>query len=422
MERVKTAWDFTVRVSRRFANDACPGRAAGLAFSTLFALVPLSAFVVAVLTAFGAFDPLIEGAQQALIQQLVPTVHEEVFAGVRQFASNTRALGFLGLFIFLATAILLIRNINISFNAIWGFRTRRGVWGKIASYTSIIVIGTTLLSASFALGPVVRSVIEAAFPDTRDVAWFRSFLLPPIFLFLTLFSLNTLVPAGKVKTGGAALGAGLSVVIWEVSKRIFVFWTTSVMKLNLIYGSLAVLPIFLIWLYLSWFFILIGVETAYAFQHRRELKQEEGQGELDCPVSTVLEHCCDAALEIAQRHVAGRPPLTAEDLDYQLGVAMSDRVRRSLAQSGLFFDTDQGLLPARSADAITVGDIVDRIIARAEPVKPEDSEGEEDSPETASRPERGIEKPATVRILETWQQDPDCRITSPLMLQAESTT
>ncbi len=359
-----SVWLFAVRVGKRFFADACSGRAAGLAFSTLFALVPLSAFVVAVLTAFGALDPLIEEAQQALIEQLVPAVHEEVFASIRQFASNTRALGFLGLFIFLGTAILLLRNIKISFNAIWRFRTRRGVWVKIASYTSIIVIGTALLSATIALGPGVQSVIEAALPDVAEATWLRSYLLPPFFLFLTIFSLNILVPAGKVKPGGAAFGAVISVIVWELGKRIFVFWSTSVMRFNLIYGSLAVLPIFLIWLYLTWFFVLLGVEVSYIFQHRHESPADEA-GRIDGPVSAVINHCVVTALEIGRRHRDGEPAVTGEDLDYRLGAAMADRVRTSLAGCGLFLDTDHGLLPARGVSSISVGDLVAAVIEGA---------------------------------------------------------
>ena len=397
---MKSVWQFAVRVGRRFFADACSGRAAGLAFSTLFALVPLSAFVVAVLSAFGAFDPLIEEAQQALIEQLVPAVHEEVFASIRQFSSNTRALGFLGLFIFLATAILLLRNIKISFNAVWRFRARRGAWSKVASYTSIIVIGTALLSASFALGPGVQSVIEATFPDAAEATWLRSYLLPPLFLFLAVFLLNILVPAGKVKPGGAALGAVISVIVWELAKRIFVFWSTSVMRFSLIYGSLAVLPIFLIWLYLTWFFVLIGVEVSYLFQHRYERPSEEDKRGIDGPVSVVIGHCVATALEIGRRHRDGTPAINADELDYRLGAAMADRVRTSLARSSLFLDTDHGLLPARGLSSISVGDLVAAVI-----------EGAPHDPHAAGTSGADDAQDAASRLLTLWREDPAIPLT-----------
>jgi membrane protein len=402
MKWIRSVWQFTLRVSKRFFADACSGRAAGLAFSSLFALVPLTAFVVAVLSAFGAFDPLIEEAQAALIQQLVPAVHEEVFAGVREFASNTRALGFFGLFIFLATAVLLLRNINLSFNAIWGFRTRRGTWGKIASYTSTIVIGTTLISVSFALGPIVQSVIEAALPDAVEAPWFRSYVLPPLFLFLAIFSLNILVPAGKVRPGSAALGAGVSVIIWELAKFVFVFWSTSVMRFNLIYGSLAVLPIFLIWLYLTWFVILVGVEVSYLFQHRGEKQIEEESNAVDGPVSSVLEHCVATALDITRRHRDGLQALNAEDLDYSLGAAMADRVRTSLAQSGLFLDTDHGVLPVRGVESISVEDLVSSVV-----------EGVHQNSGSQAQDAAG----AVSRLLALWREDPATTLTDQRVME-----
>jgi membrane protein len=374
MQTLRALWRFARRVGRRFIADACPGRAAGLAFSTLFALVPLTAFVVAVLSTFGAFDPLIEGAQQALIQQLVPAVHEEVFDGVREFAANTRALGFFGFFIFLITAVILLRNIHVSLNAIWQYRTRRGVWAAVASYTSVIVIGTTLLSASFAVGPIVQSVVTSALPDTAQASWLRTYLLPPVFLYAALFSIYILVPAGKVRAASSALGAGVAVIIWEVAKRIFVFWSTSVMRLNVIYGSLAVLPIFLIWLYLTWFFILIGVEVAYVFSHRHDY-HDIAERDTSKPVSELLGLCYETALEVFLRYRDGEPGLTRDALDSRLGKEAAEAVRLGLSQSGLILDTDQGLLPARSLDSITVGQLV-RGVASADgqrPVSDDDS-------------------------------------------------
>ena len=362
MHKLHALLRFVSRIWRRFIADACAGRAAGLAFSTLFALVPLTAFVVAVLTTFGAFDPLIRGAQEALIEQLVPAVHEEVFAGIGEFASNTRALGFFGLFIFLATAVLLLQNIHTSLNAIWQYRSRRGIWGTVASYTSVIVIGTTLLSASFVVGPVVQSVMASAFPEMAQARWLRTFLLPPLFLFLTVFSINVLVPAGKVSAASAALGAGVTVIIWEAAKRIFVFWSTSVMRLNVIYGSLAVLPIFLIWLYLSWLFVLIGVEVAYAFHHRHD-EHHVSERPGPQPVSVLVELCAQTALEVIRRHRDGAARMTVEELDSRLGADSADAVRVGLEATGLILATDHGLLPSRRIDGITVGELLTAILA-----------------------------------------------------------
>ncbi len=407
MERLRTALSqflkFVRKVGRSFIADACPGRAAGLAFSTLFALVPLTAFVVAVLTTFGAFQPIIEGAEETVIEQLVPAVHEEVSQSISSFAANSRALGFFGFFIFIITAVLLLRNIHTSMNAIWQYRSRRGIWGTIASYTSIIVIGTTLISASFALGPIVQSIIANAFPDLEQARWLRSFLLPPLFLFVTFFSLNVLVPAGKVSAPSAALGAGVAVVIWELAKRVFVFWTSSVMRLSLIYGSLAVLPIFLIWIYVSWFVVLIGVEAAYVFYHRRD-EHDVSEDAGPQPVSVLMELCLETALDVIRRHRDGDPALRDQDLDGRLGTDLADSVRAGLSRSGLILVTDHGLVPARSMSTLSLNELLTALIA-----------GSEDAPVSAETVHDGI---AIGHLLELWHSEPDVSVTSDRVLGA----
>ena len=215
-----------------------------------------------------------------------------------------------------------------------------------------------------------------------------------------MFSLNILVPAGKVKPGGAALGAVISVIVWELAKRIFVFWSTSVMRFSLIYGSLAVLPIFLIWLYLTWFFVLIGVEVSYLFQHRHENPSEEDTRGIDGPVSVVIGHCVATALEIGRRHSDGAPAINADELDYRLGAAMADRVRTSLARSDLFLDTDHGLLPARGLSSISIGDLVAAVIE----VAPHD-------PRAVGTPGAGDAQAAVSRLLALWREDPAIPLT-----------
>jgi hypothetical protein len=217
--------------------------------------------------------------------------------------------------------------------------------------------------------------------------------LPPLFLFLAIFSLNILVPAGKVAPASAAVGAAVSVFIWEFAKRLFVFWSTSVMRFNLMYGSLAVLPIFLIWLYLSWFFILIGVEVSYLFQHRHENPGDEDGEKIDGPVSVVVDECVNTAVEICRRHRDGTTAATPEDLDYKLGAAMADRVRVTLGSSQLFLDTDHGLLPARDVASITADDLVGSI---------------------AGNPAR--------RLLSAWRKNPEAPLTDDSMFPAPHET
>jgi len=170
------------------------------------------------------------------------------------------------------------------------------------------------------------------------------------------------VPSGHVRVAGAALGAGVSAVVWEVSKQVFVLWTGSVMRLSVIYGSLAAVPIFLIWLYLSWFIALAGAEIGHAFQFRDEfLKPDDDNRRIDT-IPELVELCVRTYLEVASRFTAGGIPMKQEDLDAVAGTVAGDLVRKTLEDAGLVLATDHGLLPARRLDRVTVGSAVDALV------------------------------------------------------------
>jgi len=226
------------RVSRRFSRDACAGRAAGLAFSTLFALVPLSAVVIALLSAFGTFQPYLGASQLDLLEQLIPAAADQIIPSLAQFSYNARALGSFGLGLFAVTSVVLLRTIHTTLNAIWRFRSESGVWRRISTYTTVIVIGTALLAIAVVAGPFVQSLTDGQSSTVSD--WMDRLseqVLPPLLLFVTLFLMIILVPSGKVEPRSAAIGALAAAVGWEVGKRLFVFWTGSVMRLSVIYGT-----------------------------------------------------------------------------------------------------------------------------------------------------------------------------------------
>lgn len=358
MDRLRKFFLVVRRVAVRFGRDACAGRAAGLAFSTLFALVPLIAVVVALLSLFGTFAPAIDEARRAVLRELVPAASEQIVSSLEQFSENARALGAFGLFLFVVTASALVAAIHTSLNAIWRFRTMSGLWRRVSTYTTVIVFGTALLAAAVVVGPSVQSLLGQ---HSEAVPWLRSvsqFILPIVLLFLTLFLTIILVPSGKVDPRSAAIGAVTATLVWEVAKRVFVIWTGSVMRLNVIYGSLAAVPLFLIWLYLTWLIILAGVEVAYVHQHRGEPTDESGSGEPSAPLVELSEITAVALMQILTRFRDGAQPLAQQELDERHGAATAEAVRDGLLASGLVLLSTGGLVPSRSLAAITVDDVV----------------------------------------------------------------
>ena len=362
MDWLRDAAGFAGRVLRRFHSDACPGRAAGLAFSTLFALVPLTAVVFAVLSAVGVFESLIAQAQRVVVEQLVPAVATEVFEGIAEFTANVEALGVFGLIMFGFTGLALIRAIHSSLNAIWRFRSESSLWVRISTYITVMLLGAVLLAGAIALGPLVQSLIDdGALPFPDILLGFLRIVVPPLLLFLTLFLTIVLVPSGNVVPRSAAIGALTATAGWEIAKRVFVVWVGSVMRLNVVYGSVAAVPIFLIWLYISWLIGLMGVEVAYIHQHRDELRDETRSDRPLPSLGELSEQTVCALTSILVRFRTGSPPLLVQDLDERYGMPASEVIRESLVATGLVLDTGAGLIPSRDTSRISVSDIVEGV-------------------------------------------------------------
>jgi membrane protein len=154
------------------------------------------------------------------------------------------------------------------------------------------------------------------------------------------------------------VGALAATIGWEVAKRVFVFWTGSVMRLSLIYGSLAAVPIFLIWLYLTWLIVLAGVETSYVHQHRDEPTNVTGSDQPPAALVDLSEQSVRAIASIMIRFRDGLPPMAQHELDERHGAATAEAIRDGLVASGLVLETDLGFVPARDLARISVDDVV----------------------------------------------------------------
>jgi len=258
------------RLTLEFRRDQCPIRAASLAFATLLALVPLSALLFSLFSALGAFSEVLENMQSFLFQQLVPTSQEEITAYIQRFVENTRTLGVAGLLFFLVTAVFLLNTIQSTFDALWGSRARKNSLRRLATYVSVLIVGSFLFSIGLNLAGMFRSLLGGrAVEEIGKTLSVLTGVLPSIFIFLALLLMIQLIPSARVRFLSALIGAAVGAVLWEAARRIFFFWITYVIRLSIVYGSLAVIPIFLIWLYVAWTVVLFSLEVAFVHQHRQ---------------------------------------------------------------------------------------------------------------------------------------------------------
>ena len=339
-------------------------RASGLAYSSLLAAVPLAVVVFAMFSAFGAFDEVKAKVQDFLFSQFLPTSHDEILAYFNQFMEGASKLGLLGFLVFVVAAILLLDNIESNFNQIWHVATKRRFVAKITSYTSVLVFGTLLLGASITMSARIRAMIYSGVPlDRGTLEKLGTWAFPLFFTFLAFWLMYLVIPYTRVKMKSALLGAAVGGILWELGKNVFANSIGQSVRYSTIYGSLAVIPIFLIWLYITWIIVLLGLETAFTHQHFGALVRSKAIGGRDD---------CDRVLTglqlytlIAQRYLQGKDPPTSDELSRRFLVATGavDRHLDRLEEVGLVCRVatgshSEGVVPARSLASVRVADVI----------------------------------------------------------------
>ena len=355
---------FLIGLWEQFNRDKVIIRASGLAYSSLLATVPLIAVIFAVLTAFGALDELQVRVQKFLLSNFLPTQHDDIVTLLEQFTANTTKLGFFGFAFLTLAAILLLDSIESNFNDIFHVTSRRRLIAKITAYTSVLVFGTLFIGASISISARLEAMLLRGV--SVDLSWITrqaSWLFPLILAFLAFLLVYMVVPFTRVRFKSAVIGAATSAILFEVSKHVFADWVGQSVRYSTVYGSLAVVPIFLIWLYITWIVVLIGLEIVFTHQHFLTLVRSRVMrgGPGGDRVGTGLR----LFTLVAQRFEEGGDPPTCDQLSRRLLVPLptiETRVGR-LVEAGLLrrvslgSDTE-GVVPARSPGSIMVSEVI----------------------------------------------------------------
>lgn len=349
------------RVTIKFYEDSCLVRASGLAYSTLLALVPF----ITIIYAFGGFDSIGRSIESALLKAIIPTQHEAVSSAINAFTKNSLATGTLGMIFFLLTSIFLINNIARNFDAIWGITSNTNFFRRYAAYTAILVFGSLLLGVSNSIISSVENYITTI--NIKEVSSYKEIfkLVLPFSISVFLFFLMlTIIPSSKVKIKPGLIGAISSALLFELIKVLFKYWVVNSVKTSLIYGSVAIIPIFLVGLYLTWLIILIGVEISYYFQNEQSpltgnpeyLEMEE---KIDIGIDIYLLIC----KSYIEKNVGG-----ITDLEIEKNVLYSPLVVNYFIslflKKNLILNIKSkkgGYIPGRSLDQVKLSDIVKAI-------------------------------------------------------------
>ncbi len=258
-------FEVPIAVIQRFRSDRLPRHAASLAFSSLLALAPMMAIALAVLSSFDEMGSLVE---DFIYQFLVPTSGIDIKLYIDEFASRAGQLTAIGTGAFFLTALLLLSNIETSFNDIWGVEDGRSLSAKLTVYWSLVTLGPFLMGASLTMSAYVTSLSMF----TGQVATIGEVIVPIVLMMLAFLLLYLVMPNVQVSLMHGLVGAAVASVLFETTKRVFQAYLKNFGDYEVVYGALATLPIFLIWIYLSWVVALIGAEVVAVLQQKRLLE------------------------------------------------------------------------------------------------------------------------------------------------------
>ena len=261
--RLPAAVDRSVDFARRLAlrtRDTSLARTAGsLAFTTLLGLVPLATVAIAFAARFPMFQEWLDALEGYLLQFMLPgSANAVVHTYIREFTEKAARLTGLSIAFIVVTAALLIATIEREINAIWGISQRRPFARRVVVFALGTTAGPVLVGASISVTTWLLTKSLAAVPMQTTLAAFAVKPLPWVFSTLALALLYVTAPNRKVPWRNAFAGAVAAALAFEGAKYAFAFYLTHVPTYELVYGALAALPVFLIWIYLCWLIVLTG--------------------------------------------------------------------------------------------------------------------------------------------------------------------
>ena len=344
----------------RFLSDGCPRQAAGLSYVSLLAIVPLLAIVLAIFAGFPAFASLRADVQELILRNMLPDVELQVSDQLTAFVSNASNMTGPGLIGLAVTAILLMSNINGALNAIWRVAEPRPFVMRMMVYWMLLTLGPLLIGASLSVSSYAFAAVQ--WLDVGYVTELRIFsrLVSMTLAMLGFGLIYFVVPNRSIHPGHALAGGLVAAVLLETLKASFGLYLSHFPSYQLVYGAVAALPIFLVWMYLSWVVILFGAEAAAALPEWRTARargtSKAGPGAslaLGLSLMARLWQASRTDTHQRERQLGRGLPATPAEVDAAL---------RALRRAGYIERTLGGRwVLARDVATVTLGDLAEHL-------------------------------------------------------------
>lgn len=358
---------------REFSNDRCLLRASALTFYTLLAIVPILAMAFGIAQGFGLEKVLerriLESAagQEEVIQEAI------VFAENLLEQTQGGLIAGIGVAILFWTVIKVLGHIEKSLNDIWGNKKARSLGRKFSEYISIMLLGPLLLITASSLIVFITAQVRAAAEDVTLLAPLGPVILfvlrglPYVIIWFLFTFIYTFIPNTRVNFKSGLVAGVLAGTIYVIVQWGYINFQVGISKYNAIYGSFAALPLFLIWLRLSWLIVLFGAEISFAHQNIETYEFEPDTAKVSTRFKRLV--ALSVTRQVVKRFARGLDPLTAPQLSRQMEIPIRllNQVLSELVESGILVETVGGnedqpaFQPALNIDLITIKYVTDAL-------------------------------------------------------------
>lgn len=353
-----------VIIGEGFARDQLLLRSHALTYLSLLALVPLLAIAVSMSKLFGVSP---ENTTRLILEQVAagsPKAVDQILPLVENL--NFAALGASGAGVLFFTTVLAIGNVEKALNQIWGLKRQRTWERRIPDYLAVLIVSPMLLGLALSLGgtlhsqSLVQRLLEVPLFATLYHTGLRQ---APLLLAIVAFAfLYWFLPNTRVRFGSALLGGVVAGLLFGLAQYVYLQFNVGVLRYNTIFGSIAFLPLLMVWMYFSWAILLLGAEVAYAHQtlnlYRREVR--------GAPAGAAARESIGLAIatELARAFRDGRPPWSVDALSDRLDVPLRTvrDVTSELEEAGILVacagETSGAYQVARPLERIRVEDVL----------------------------------------------------------------
>lgn len=363
---------FTLAI-KGFNEDKCMLKATALTYYTLFSIVPLIALAFAIAKGFGLQDNLQASIMADFSDQ--KEVMDTVFASANSMLNSAKGgvIAGVGIVLLLWSVMKLLGSIENSFNEIWEIRKDRTFIRKITDYLSILLIAPIFILISSGLTVMLKSGTEHL---SEHFALFSpaGVILLKIFAFALIWAMFTFLymalPNTRVNFKAAAMGGLVGMILFELLEWVYISFQIGAARYSVIYGSLAALPLFLVWVQYSWFIVLFGAELAFANQNVDHYELESDITNISDRYKRVI------ALVVAnlavRNFIAGGKPLTAMQIAAKLDlpIRLARNIIFEFTETGIFSEVrtadsrEIAYQPGISDSKLTVKFIIDKLDGR----------------------------------------------------------